>query len=51
MAALTNLYLAYTFIWLGIFAFMLKMYMDQRRLDRELALLKEVLDGRKQGGA
>jgi CcmD family protein len=49
MADLTYLYAAYTFIWLGIFAFMLKLYMDTRRLGREIAVLEEVLDGKRQG--
>ncbi len=47
MAGLTNLYLAYTFIWVGIFAFMLKLYMDQVKLARELKVLKEVSDGKR----
>jgi CcmD family protein len=39
------LYAAYTVVWAGIFGYLLWLHMDQRKLAREMDVLKEVLDG------
>lgn len=39
-------YVAYTIIWFGIFLYLVKMHNDQRRLAREIEVLKEVVDDR-----
>ncbi len=48
MAELTYLYVAYTIIWAGSFLYILKLHMDQKKLKRELKVLREVIHGRKQ---
>ena len=39
------LYLAYSVIWIGLFLYIFKIYLDQRRMSREIKVLKEVVDG------
>lgn len=41
-------YVAYTIIWFGIFVYMVKMHNDQRRLAREIEVLEEVLDAKRE---
>ena len=43
------LYAAYTIIWAGIFVYILKLHMAQKKLKRDMRMLKEVLDGRRDG--
>ena len=44
---LTYLYAAYSIIWAGVFAFVLKLFMTQKKLEREMDALKEAMnDGR-----
>ena len=38
-------YIAYTIIWAGVFAYVLRILFDQQRLAREVEVLKEVVDG------
>ena len=38
-------YIAYTIIWVGIFAYVLRIFLDQQRLTREVEVLKEVVEG------
>ena len=47
MSDLIFLYVAYTIIWGGLFAYALMMHMGQRQLRKELDALKEALDARR----
>ena len=49
MSDLTFLYAAYTIFWLGTFGYLFKLHMDQRKLAREMDVLKEVVDGQRSG--
>jgi CcmD family protein len=49
MSDLNFLYAAYTVFWLGIFGYLFKLHMDQRKLAREMDVLKEVVDGQRSG--
>ena len=44
---LTYLYAAYSIIWVGVFAFVLKLFMTQKKLEREMEALKEAMDDRR----
>jgi CcmD family protein len=41
---LTYLYAAYSIIWAGVFAFVLKLFLTQKKLEREIEALKEAMD-------
>lgn len=47
MTDLVYLYAAYTIIWAGIFFYILKMHLEQRKLKKEVKMLKEIADGTK----
>ena len=47
MDALVYLFLAYSFIWLGIFGFMWYMNKKANRLEQEMILLKELIAAKK----
>jgi CcmD family protein len=47
MSDLVYLYAAYTVVWVGIFGYLLWLHMEQRRLARDLNILKEVSDGQR----
>jgi len=47
MDAFTYLFLAYSFIWLGIFGFMWYMNKKANHLEQELVLLKEQVESKK----
>jgi CcmD family protein len=47
MDAFAYLFLAYSFIWLGIFGFMWYMNKKANHLQQELLLLKELVDSKK----
>lgn len=51
MSDLVFLYAAYTIVWAGVFLYALRLNIDQRKLKKELEILKEVVmkDGRKRG--
>jgi CcmD family protein len=42
----TALYVAYSVVWAGVFAYLLYLYVRQRSIDRDLKSLKEELHGR-----
>lgn len=35
------LYLAYSIVWIGVFGFLLYMYLRQRKIERDIRALKE----------
>ena len=37
----TALYVAYTIVWAGLFGYLTYLFLKQRRLDREIKMLKE----------
>jgi len=47
MDAFVYLFLAYSFIWLGIFGFMWYMNKKANHLEQELVLLKELVESKK----
>lgn len=47
MSELTYLYVGYSVIWGLTFVYLLKIFMDQKKLAREMKMLKEVADGRR----
>ena len=47
MADLIYLYAAYTIIWTGLFLYILKIHLAQRKLKKEVKMLKEIADGTK----
>jgi CcmD family protein len=47
MSDLIYLYIAYTIIWAGVFLYIIKLHMAQRRLKKEIEMLKEILNGKK----
>lgn len=48
MSDLVYLYAAYTVIWVGLFLYVFKLHTQQKKLRRELKMLREVLDGRRE---
>ena len=49
MSDMMYLYIAYTVIWAGIFLYIFRLHTNQKKLKRELRMLKEVMDGRREG--
>ncbi len=49
MSDMMYLYAAYTVIWVGLFLYVFKLHTHQKKLRRELKMLREVLDGRRKG--
>jgi CcmD family protein len=47
MSDLIYLYIAYTIIWAGVFLYIIKLHMAQRRLEKEIEMLREILNGKK----
>jgi len=47
MSELIYLYAAYTIIWTGVFLYLLKLHMTQRRIKSEINRLREIIDGKK----
>ena len=47
MSDLIYLYGAYTIIWGGLFLYVIKLHLDQRKLKTEMKMLKEIIDGEK----
>ncbi len=37
----TALYVAYSIVWIGLFSYLAYLFLRQRRLDREIKVLKE----------
>ena len=46
MDDITYMYIGYSIIWGLTFAYLVKIFLDQRKLSREMKMLKEVIDGR-----
>ena len=51
MDNLSYLFAAYTLIWVVVFVYIFTMARKQRGLQREIKLLKESMDKKKQSGA
>lgn len=47
MSDLIYLYITYTIIWAGVFLYIIKLHMAQRRLKKEIEMLREILNGKK----
>ena len=47
MDDITYMYIGYSIIWGLTFVYLLKITMDQKKLAREMKMLKEVVDGRR----
>lgn len=47
MSDLIYLYIAYTIIWAGVFFYIIKLHIAQRRLKKEIEMLREILNGKK----
>ena len=47
MDDITYMYIGYSIIWGLTFVYLLKITMDQKKLAREMKMLKEVADGRR----
>jgi CcmD family protein len=44
MSDMIYLYAAYTIIWIGIFLYIFKLHLSQRKLKKDIEILKEVLN-------
>ena len=47
MGNMSFLFAAYTIIWAAVFGYVFHLYRKQRKLQREINLLKETIDKRK----
>jgi len=47
MSDLIYLYGAYTIIWAGVFLYIIKLHIAQRKLKKEIEMLREILNGKK----
>ncbi len=47
MADINFLYISYMIIWSGIFLYIAYLHLEQRKLARDVEMLKEVLDERR----
>ncbi len=47
MSELIYLYGAYTIVWVGIFFFIIKLHLDQRKIKNEIKMIREILNGKK----
>lgn len=47
MSDLVYLYVAYSIIWAGLFLYILKLHLVQRRLKTEIKMLREISNGKK----
>ncbi len=47
MSDLIYLYSAYTIVWVGLFLYVLKLHVAQRKLKTEIKMLREILNGKK----
>lgn len=47
MSDLIYLYGAYTIVWLGLFLYIIKLHLTQRKLDKEIKMLSEIFDENK----
>ena len=44
MSDMIYLYAAYTIVWIGILLYVLKLHLSQRKLKKDIEILKEVLN-------
>jgi len=47
MSDLYYLYGAYTIVWVGLFFYVIKLHFDQRKLKKEINLVKGIINGKK----
>ena len=47
MSDLIYLYSAYTIIWVGLFVYLIKLHVTQRKLKKEIDMLREIVNGKK----
>ena len=47
MSDLIYLYSAYTIIWAGLFIYIIKLHITQRKLKKEIDMLREIINGKK----
>jgi CcmD family protein len=47
MSDLIYLYSAYTIVWVGVFLYILKLHMAQRKIKKELETLKAIVNEKK----
>ena len=47
MSDLIYLYSAYTIIWVGLFIYLFKLHINQRKLKKEIDMLREIVNGKK----
>ncbi len=47
MSELIYLYAAYSIIWIGLFVYILKLHLAQRKLNKEIKMIQGILDGKK----
>jgi CcmD family protein len=47
MSDLIYLYSAYTIVWAGLLIYLIKLHITQRRLKKEIDLLREIINGKK----
>ena len=44
MSDMVYLYVGYTVVWLGLLLYVVKLHLIQRRLQKDIRMLKEMLD-------
>ena len=47
MSDLIYLYGAYTIVWLGLFFYIVRLHLTQRKLDKEIKMLSEIFNENK----
>ena len=47
MSDLIYLYGAYTIVWIGLFVYIIKLHINQRKLDKEIKMLREIFNENK----
>jgi CcmD family protein len=47
MSDLIYLYISYTIIWAGVFLYILRLHLIQRKLKKEITMIKETLNDKR----
>ena len=47
MSDLIYFYVAYTIVWIGVFLYIIKLHIAQRKLKKEIKMLSEILNENK----
>jgi len=47
MSDLIYLYVAYTIVWAGVFLYLVRLHLTQRKLKKEIKMLNEILNENK----